>query len=60
MANFSLTCSLKALRHDILSHFFDWLNYGLSVTNLKIIAKEEKTKRVILEQGTRMAENGED
>ena len=28
---------LKELRHDILSHFFDGLNYGYSVGNLNIM-----------------------
>ena len=29
--------ALKELRHDILSHFFDDLNYGLSVGKPKIM-----------------------
>ena len=38
---------LKELRHDILSHFFDGLNYRVKVLqNLKItFAKEEKHQR---------------
>ena len=55
--------TLKELRHDILSHFFDGLSHGLSVGKPKTngLLMKEKTKGVILKQkGTRMAEDGED
>ena len=54
---------LKELRHDILSHFFDGLNYGLSAGKPKNngLLKRKHTKGLILKQkGTRMAEDGED
>ena len=50
-------------RQDILSSFFDGLNYGYKVLrNLKIMfAKEEKHQRGdSKEKGTRMAEDCED
>ena len=54
---------LKELGHDILSHFFDPLNYSLSVgkTNNYGLLRKKNTKGMILKQkGTRMAEDGED
>ena len=55
--------SLKELRHNILSHFFNGLSHSLSVGKLKTngLLMKKKTKGVILKQkGTRMAEDGED
>ena len=49
---------LKELRHDILSHFFDGLNYGVSVGKPKNngLLRKRNTKGVILKQkGARMA-----
>ena len=60
--NHSFNLFLKELCHDILSHFFDGLNYSLSVGRPKnnALLRTKNTKRVILKQkGTRMAENGE-
>ena len=54
---------LKELRHDILSHFFDGLNYGLSAGKPKNngLLREKNIKGAILKQkGLRMAEDGED
>ena len=54
---------LKELRHDILSLFFDGLNYCYSVGKPKNsgLLKKKNSRWVILkQQGTRMAENGED
>ena len=53
---------LKELRHDILSHFFDDLNYGLSGGKPKTndLLRKKNTKRVDSKQkGTRKAEDGE-
>ena len=53
----------QELRHDILSHFFYGVNYGLSFGKLKNngLLRKKKTEGVILKQkGTRMAEDGED
>ena len=55
--------TLKELRHDILSHFFDDLSHSASVGKPKTngLLMKEKTKGVILkEKGARMAEDGED
>ena len=49
--------------HDILSHFFDGLNYGWSAAEPRNngLPRKKFTKGVILEQKrTRMAEDGED
>ena len=48
----------RELRHDILSHFFDGLNYGLSVRRHKNdgLLRKKNTKGVIL----RIVENGKD
>ena len=46
-----------------MSHFFDGLNYSLSVAKVKNngLLRKKNTKGVILAQkGTRMAEDGED
>ena len=54
---------LRELRHEILSHFFDGLNYGESVAKPKKngMLSKKNTKGVILEQkGTRMAEDYKD
>ena len=52
----STSVPLKELRSDILSHFMDDLNYGLSVGKPK-----KNTKGVILKQKeTSMTEDGED
>ena len=50
-------------RHDILSRFFDGLNYGASVRKPKNngFQRKKNTKRVILKRkGTKMAKDGED
>ena len=55
--------SSKELRHDILSHFFDGLNCGLSAGKPKNngLLRKENTKGLILKKkGTRMAEDGQD
>ena len=54
---------LKELCRDVLSHFFDGLNYGLSAGKPKNngLLRKKNTKGVILKQkGTRMAQDGED
>ena len=54
---------LLKLRHNILSHFFDSINYGSSVAKPKNngLLRTKNTKGAILEQkGTRRAEDGED
>ena len=51
------------LPRRIVSHFFDGLNYGLSVAKPKNngLLRKKNTKGVVLKQkGTRMAEDGED
>ena len=51
------------VRQDILRHFFDGLNYGLSVAKPEnnTLLRKENTKGMILEQkGTVMAEDGKD
>ena len=55
--------SLKELRHDIWSHFFDGLSCGASVGKPKTngLLRKKNTRGFILKQkGTRMAEDGED
>ena len=57
------TAFLKELRRDILSHFFDGLNFGLSVRTPKNngFLRKKNTKGVILKQKeTRMADDGKD
>ena len=54
---------LKELRHDISSHFFNNLKYGLSVGKPKNngLPRKKNTKGVILKRkGTRTVEDGED
>ena len=54
---------LKELLHDILSHFYESLNYGLSIAKPKTngLLRKKNTKELILKQkGTRMAEDGEE
>ena len=54
---------LQELCQDILSHFVDNLNYGLSVAkpNNNCLLRKKNTKGLILEQkGTRMAEDDQD
>ena len=49
--------------HDILSHFFDSLNYGQNAgkPNNNGLLRKKNIKGVILKhKGTRMAEDGED
>ena len=49
-------------RYNILSHFFDGLNYGLSVGKPKNngLLRKKNTKGLIIGQkGTRMAEDGQ-
>ena len=58
-----VSASLKELRHDILCHFFDGLNYGLSAGKPKNggLLRKKNNKGVILKQkGTGMAEDGDD
>ena len=53
----------KRVLHDILSHFFDGLNSGLSVEKPKHngLLRKKNTKGVILKhKGTRTAQDGED
>ena len=53
----------KEPRHDVLSHFFDGLNYGSSVVKPKNngLLRKKNTKGIILKQkGTRIPEDGED
>ena len=57
------TVLLREVPHDILSNFFDGLNYGLSVGKPKnnSLLWKKNTKGVILKQkGTRMAVDEED
>ena len=45
------------LRHDILSHFFDGLNYGLSVAKPKnngLLRKKNTTGVILKQKGRRM------
>ena len=58
-----LVFDVKELRHDILSHSFDGLNYSSSATKPKnnSLLMKKNTKGLILQQkGTRMVEDGED
>ena len=55
---------LKELRHDILSHFFDSLNYDKSARKPKnngLLKLRRKKQRIYSKaKGTTTAENGED
>ena len=54
---------LKELRHDILNHFSDGLNYGLSVRKPKnngLLRKKNTIGMILKQKGTRMAKDGED
>ena len=43
--------SLKELRHDVLSHFFDGLTYGLSIAKPKnALLRKKNTKGLVLEK----------
>ena len=53
---------LKKQHRDILSHFFERLNCGLSVAKPKnngLLSKEDTKGMILKQKGTRMAKDGE-
>ena len=54
---------LKELGHEILSHFFDGLNYGESVAKPKnngMLSKKNTKGAILKQKGTRMVEDCKD